>query len=293
MKAITLEFEKYQSSGNDFVLIDEDRNHGITEDVRMALSKILMDRQFSVGADSLLFVRRESAGIRYRVYEEGIELEMCGNGLPCAADYSLTARGSKGLVFITKGDVFRSVKRNNGLYTADLGRLQPVGRYLRRKVEDSLLMVGMTTLLPGRTPAAVLRGLGVSIDQGFFVNPSEAHVVFLVEDTSAIDLSRVGDYVASRTKVFPESTNVNICRRINQRAVGIRTYERGKFKETLACGTGSAASAYVAKAIFKLRGQNICVRNPGGDIFVRIGGGKILLTGAAVKVFHGTIRVNL
>ena len=37
MKAITLEFKKYQSSGNDFVLIDEDRNHGITEDVRKAL----------------------------------------------------------------------------------------------------------------------------------------------------------------------------------------------------------------------------------------------------------------
>ena len=293
MKAITLEFEKYHSSGNDFVLIDEDRNLGITEDVRKALSKILMDRHFAVGADSILFVRRESAGIRYRVYEEGIELEMCGNGLLCSADYSLTARGPKGQVLITKGDVFRSVTRDNELYTADLGRLQPVGRYLRRKVDDSLLMIGMTTLLPGRKPAAVLRGLGISIDQGFFVNPSEAHVVFLVKDISAVDLSRVGDYIAGRTKVFPESTNVNICQKINQRAVGIRTYERGKFKETLACGTGSAASANVAKAIFRLRGRTICVRNPGGDLFVRLGGEKTLLTGPASKVFHGTIRINL
>jgi diaminopimelate epimerase len=293
MKAITLEFKKYQSSGNDFVLIDEDRNHGITEDVRKALSKILMDRHFSVGADSILFVRRESAGIRYRVYEEDIELEMCGNGLLCAADYSLAARGPRGQVFITKGDVFRSVTRDNKLFTADLGRLQPVARFLKRKVDDSLLMIGMTTLLPGRKPAAVLRGLGVSIDQGFFVNPSEAHVVFLVEDISAVDLSRLGDYIAGRTKVFPESTNVNICQRISQRVVGIRTYERGKFKETLACGTGSAASAYVAKAIFKLRGGNICVRNPGGDLNIRIDGGSMFLTGSATKVFHGTILVNL
>jgi diaminopimelate epimerase len=293
MKAITLEFEKYQSSGNDFVLIDEDRNYGITEDVRKALSKMLMDRHFSVGADSILFIRRESAGIRYRVYEEGIELEMCGNGLHCAADYSLAARGPRGQVFITKGDVFRSVTWDNELYTADLGSLQPVSRFLRRKVDDSLLMIGMTTLLPGRKPAAVLRGLGVSIDQGFFVNSSEAHVVFLMDDISTVDLNGVGDYIAGGTKVFPESTNVNICQRISQRAVGIRTYERGKFKETLACGTGSAASAYVAKAIFKLRGQNICVRNPGGDLFVRLGREKMLLTGPVAKVFHGTIRVDL
>jgi len=293
VKAITLDYEKYQSSGNDFVLIDEDRNLGITEDVRKALSKILMDRHFSIGADSILFVSRESAGIRYRIYEEGIELEMCGNGLNCAADHYRDALGPKGQVFITKGEVFRSVTRDNELYTADLGHLQPVGRFLRRKVDDSLLMIRTTTVLPDREPAAVLRGFGVSIDQGFFVNSSEPHVVFLVEDISAIDLSRVGDYIASRTKAFPESTNVDICQRINQRAVGIRTYERGKFKETLACGTGSAASAYVAKAIFKLRGQNICVRNPGGNLYLRIGGGKIFLTGSATKVFHGTIRINL
>lgn len=293
MKAITLEYEKCQSSGNDFVLIDEDRNLGITEDVRKALSKILMDRHFSIGADSILFVKRETARIRYRIYEKGIELEMCGNGLNCAADHYRAAKGSKGQVFITKGEVLRSVMRDNELYTADLGRLQPVGRFLRRKVDDTLLMIGMTTLLPGRKPAAVLKKLGVSIDQGFFVNSSEAHVVFLVEDISAVDLGKVGDYIASRTKVFPESTNVNICQRINQRAVGIRTYERGKFKETLACGTGSAASAYVAKAKFKLRGQNICVRNPGGDLYIRIDGGKMFLTGSATKVFHGTIRINL
>ncbi len=293
MKAITLGYEKYHSSGNDFVLIDEDRNLGITEDVRKALSKILMDRHFSIGADSILFVRRETAGIRYRIYEEGIELEMCGNGLICAADHCRAEKGPKPQVFITKGEVLRSVTRDNELYTADLGRLQPVGRFLRRKVDDSLLMIEMTALLPAKSHAVVLKGFGISIDQSFFVNSSEAHVVFLVEDISAIDLSKIGDYIASQTKVFPESANVNICQRINQRAVGIRTYERGKFKETLACGTGSAASAYVAKAKFKLPGQNICVRNPGGDLYIRIDGGKMFLAGSATKVFHGTIRVNL
>jgi diaminopimelate epimerase len=293
MKTVTLEFEKYQSSGNDFVLIDEERNPGITEDVREALSRILMDRHFFVGADSVLFLKRESDGTRYRVYEEGLELEMCGNGLLCAADYSATARGLKGRAFITKGNVVRSVTRDHRLFTADLGHLQPVGRFLKRKVDDSLFMVGMRTLLPGKTPASTLSKLGVSVDQGFFVNPSEAHVVFLVEDISTVDLDRVGDYIAGRSKVFSESANINICQRVNQRAIGIRTYERGKFKETLACGTGSAASAYVAKAVLKLRGRTICVRNTGGDLFVRFRGRMIFLTGPAVHVFHGTIRVNL
>jgi diaminopimelate epimerase len=293
MKAVTLEFEKYQSSGNDFILIDEDRNAGINEATRAALSRALMDRHFSVGADSVLFLKREKSGIRYRILEEGIELEMCGNGLHCAAHYALRSRRANHQVFLTKGDILRSVTRNKQLYTADLGCLQPVGRYLKRPVDDSLQMIGLTELLPGRSAAAILRGLGVNIERGFFVNPSEAHTVFLVKDVTALDLKRVGDYIGGLTSVFPESTNVNLCQRISQQAVRIRTFERGKFKETLACGTGSAASAYVAKAVFGLRGRTLSVLNTGGDLLVQFCGEKILLIGSAVRVFQGSIQVDL
>jgi len=108
-----------------------------------------------------------------------------------------------------------------------------------------------------------------------------------------VDLAKVGDYVGRLTDVFPEGANVNLCQRIDGRTVRIRTYERGKFKETLACGTGSAASAYVAKSVFGLRVRTVRVRNTGGDVLIRFHGKKMFLTGPAVRVFHGTINVSL
>jgi len=293
MKTIALKFEKYQSNGNDFVLIDEDRNPDLTEATRKALSRVLMDRLRSVGADSVLFLKRERAGIRYRVYEEGIELEMCGNGLCCAAHYMRTAGGKNLRAFITKGGVHRSVAGSGELFTADLGVLRPVRSYLRRQVDASALMIGLAALVPGRSSAAVFRRMGIRIEDGFFVNPSEAHVVFLVNEASAVDLAKVGDYVGRLTDVFPEGANVNLCQRIDGRTVRIRTYERGKFKETLACGTGSAASAYVAKSVFGLRVRTVRVRNTGGEVLIRFHGKKMFLTGPAVRVFHGTINVSL
>lgn len=293
MKAVALKFEKYQSNGNDFVLIDEDRNPALTEAMRKAISQILMDRLRSVGADSVLFLKRENTGIRYRVYEEGLELEMCGNGLCCAAHYASMAGGPYVRTFITKGGVRRSVAVSGELFTADLGGLQPVGSYLRRQVDASALMIGLEALLPGRSSAETCRRMGIRMEDGYFVNPSEAHVVFLVNDTSAVDLAKVGDHVGRLTDVFPEGTNVNLCQRIDGRTVRIRTYERGKFKETLACGTGSAASAHVARSVFGLKVRTIRVQNTGGDVMIRFHGKTIWITGPANRVFHGTIHLDL
>jgi len=293
MTPIQLEFEKYQSSGNDFVLIDEDRIAGLTDAAREGLSRALLDRHCSVGADSILFLKREPSGIRYRIFEEGIELEMCGNGLCCAAHHVLASGEVGPQTFITKGGIRRTVTSGGGSYTVDLGPLRPIRAFLRGGADDDALMAGMAALAPEGPLAADLRRLGIRVEKGFFVNPSEAHVVFLVDDVSAVDLDRVGDRIGGLTEIFPESANVNVCEKIDDRTVRIRTYERGKFKETRACGTGSAASAYVAKAVLGLPSRTIRVRNTGGELLIRFRGERIFLTGPAVKVFSGTILVEL
>jgi len=293
MTPIHLEFEKYQSSGNDFVLIDEDRIAGLTDGAREDLSRALMDRHCSVGADSILFLKREPSGIRYRIFEEGLELEMCGNGLCCAAHHVLASGGGGPQTFITKGGIRRTVTNSGGSYTVDLGSLMPIRAFLRSGVDEAALMTGMAALAPDGSLAADLRRMGIRIEKGFFVNPSEAHVVFLVDDVSAVDLGTVGDRIGRLAEIFPESANVNVCEKIDDKTVRIRTYERGKFKETRACGTGSAASAYIAKAVLGLRSRTIRVRNAGGDLLIRFRGERIFLTGPAVKVFSGSMLVEL
>jgi diaminopimelate epimerase len=80
------------------------------------------------------------------------------------------------------------------------------------------------------------------------------HVVTVVDDADGGDLAGVdafhsyGRAVRRHEAFAPAGTNVNVIHRVDKRTIRMRTYERGVEAETLACGTGAAASAFVAVA---------------------------------------------
>ncbi len=75
-------FEKYVSSGNDFIVVEE-------TSLSSKRIKKLCDRHFGVGADGVLsFQKRSKNQYEMQIYNaDGSKAKMCGNGLKIGAAY--------------------------------------------------------------------------------------------------------------------------------------------------------------------------------------------------------------
>jgi diaminopimelate epimerase len=83
---------------------------------------------------------------------------------------------------------------------------------------------------------------------GHFVNTGVPHTIFVLdnpEDLEKHDVVGQGRKVRYHSNFAPAGTNVNFVALLGERAMAIRTYERGVEDETLACGTGATAVAVV------------------------------------------------
>ena len=94
----------------------------------------------------------------------------------------------------------------------------------------------------------------------------------------------------------PKGTNVNFIQPTGERAIAVRTYERGVEAETLACGTGVVASALIFAATENVKGPIGVIARGGDELqvgFERIDKQfiNVTLTGPAEYVFEGTVEV--
>ena len=69
---------------------------------------------------------------------------------------------------------------------------------------------------------------------------------------------------------FPKGANANLYTWLNETTVRILTFERGVEDYTLACGTGSGATAVTLWKEGKVPGGVLTVKNPGGDLTVTV-----------------------
>src|SRR5947199_4045403 len=82
-----MRFTRMHGLGNDYVYVDCFRQPPPRD--AAALSRVISDRHFGVGADGLILIGpSERADARMRMFNaDGSEAEMCGNGLRCVAKY--------------------------------------------------------------------------------------------------------------------------------------------------------------------------------------------------------------
>jgi len=234
-------FTKMQAEGNDFIIIDNRKNILKNRDIRDFATKICR-RRFSVGADGLILIERSlKADFKWHYYNpDGNEVEMCGNGSRCAARFAYL---------------------NN--ISLERSSIETLAGIIRAEVKGSRVKVQLTR------PQGLRTGFKIPIDgkeyEANFLNTGVPHVVYFFDDIENLDVLTLGRKTRFHELFSPSGTNANFVSIIGPHNLSVRTYERGVEDETLACGTGSVASALIAGAIDKVRSP-VSVKTRGGKI---------------------------
>jgi diaminopimelate epimerase len=249
-----MRFVKMEGLGNDFVVIE-----GPSHPTRAQIAA-WCDRRRGIGADGVLEVTPiDSASVRMRYWNaDGGPAEMCGNGLRCVARYASDRGWVDGDAFVVETAVGpRPVHITSG---------------------------GSVRVLLG-TPA-----LGSSYEIGDLaldvVDMGNPHAITWVDDPETAPVEQAGPEIETAEQ-FPEGTNVEFATVTAVDQIDIRVWERG-VGETLACGTGAAATAYLAHQQ-GLVGPTVSMRLRGGVLRVDLAAQGAWIEGPANTVFVGEL----
>jgi len=280
-------FVKYQGCGNDFLVRDELSGPRTSDADRGTMARKLLDRHFGVGADGILFIETgEDVDGSMRLFEpDGKEADMCGNGIRCVASYLMSKLGRDEVRILTKDGVKR-VTKIGGDYRVDMGVVRSTRSHLSAYItdegeaEDSMLTMEIRT--EGHALPASM------------VNSGEPHIVVRSSDVAAERVSDIGASVNRHRERFPKGVNLDFVQVTGPHSITIRTYERGVYAETMACGTGATASAAVALALKWVDEGEVSVKTRGGEMKIAIDeNGRAMMTGPALRVFSGETNVDL
>jgi diaminopimelate epimerase len=265
MTPITL--TKHHGLGNDFLCLVDPPDLPTPEQVRR-----WCDRRRGVGADGVLTAQRPAGGAAWVMTlwnADGGRAEISGNGIRCLAQAVLRHEG-------------RSPPAEVAIATdAGLRHLQATPS------EDPAtwsVRVAMGPAKAGPPPSDCLAALGVPVLDQLGVDVGNPHLVVLVDDPAAHDLSVIGPAVAAG---YPGGLNVHLVAVVARDRLTLRPWERGAGL-TEACGSGACAAAWAAHR-WGLVDRTVTVDMPGGQAVVDVGD-PVVLTGPAS--FVATVVVD-
>lgn len=251
----TIEFYKYQGTGNDFVMID---NRDLEFPKEKELIERLCDRRFGIGGDGLILLEDdENSDFRMVYYNsDGNESSMCGNGGRCIVAFAHFLDIFENTATFMAVDGLHEAEIHNGI--VKLKMIDVAG--ISKDGEDSVL------------------------------NTGSPHYVKYVEDVANFKVYDEGNKIRNSATYKNEGINVNFAEAIGENEIFVRTYERGVEDETYSCGTGATAAALVYmkdrnenRVNVKVLGGNLKVyAEQNGDSFQ-----NVWLEGPAKQVFRG------
>jgi 2-aminoadipate transaminase len=225
-KENTLKFTKYSGCGNDFIIVDN-RENTFNSNVEE-----LCSRKSSIGSDGLILLENTPKHDFKWIYynSDGKTAEMCGNGARCVAHFANTIGIKK------KNKLFYNFTNNYNIETE--GYVNQV---------NNLVKVSLPSWEVNKCPDDINLKLNKYIDSSQLifcklVKVGVLHLVICINDTTLfnkIDMNEFGKNLYDYLNSNNIQANINL---LNLNTNEIRTYEKGVFNETLACGTGCCSS---------------------------------------------------
>lgn len=271
---MNITFNKYQGTGNDFIIID-DRNVVFPVHDTDLVAR-LCDRRFGIGADGLILLQPHQTSSYFMKYynSDGKESSMCGNGGRCIAAFALKHQ------VVSGKHRFMAI---DGLHDAEPITIDNQ-TLIRLKMQD-------VNTIESRP------------NNAYTLNTGSPHFIqFIAEPVSSINLVEQAKQIRYNNEFKLQGINVNFINVINSHEIVIRTYERGVEDETFSCGTGVTAAA-IGTAFFNQfqEGEHtVNVKTPGGALSVEYTYSQepnnqcfknIYLQGPASFVFEGVIEI--
>lgn len=256
-----LPFQKYQATGNDFVIMDN-RKSGLSFSKEQI--EQICHRKFGVGADGLMLIEpHPNLNFTLQYYNSDGSQSLCGNGSRAAVHFAAQ------LGLVNGKTTFQAY---DGPHDAEL------------------LSTGIIRLRMSDVSAVKVLESG-----DYFINTGSPHCIRFVTGIHEYPVFEEGRKIRYSEPFKPGGTNVNFVELLPDNTIYVRTYERGVEDETLSCGTGVTAAALVA--VTKGYKSPVRIKTLGGDLSVEFNSGQpgtfqeIFLVGPAKMVFEGELEL--
>ena len=273
-----MKISKLHGLGNDYVYVNA-FDETVADPAAMAVA--VSRPHFGVGADGLVLIGPSAeADFAMRMFNaDGSEGEMCGNAVRCIGKYVHD----------------RGLTRKTEVRLSTLGGIKTLQLRLKDGSVDQVTVdMGEPAFspasLPVEWPGERIVNQPLTIDGQTHhitcVSMGNPHAVIFVDDPKAIDVHGIGRQIENHP-LFPRRTNVEFVRVRRRDLLEMRVWERGS-GETLACGTGAAASL-VAAVLNGLADRSAVVQLTGGELQVTwdSSDNHVYQTGPASFVFDG------
>ena len=258
---MNIPFQKYEATGNDFVIID---NREGKYSFSVPQIKKICDRKFGIGADGLMLIEKHpTLDFNLIYYNADGSPSLCGNGSRAAVMMASALHLIKD---------FTTFEAYDGQHKATLFP----NNIIRLKMND-------------------VKEVKKSSD-GVFINTGSPHFIKAVKQTKDFPVVEEGRKIRYSDAFKPSGTNANFIELLPNNSIFVRTYERGVEAETLSCGTGVTAAALAAS--FLGYHSPVSIQTLGGMLSVEFKSSQdgsftdVYLIGPADKVFEGIFELE-
>tara|TARA_B000000475_G_scaffold39726_1_gene29441 strand:- start:1065 stop:1829 length:765 start_codon:yes stop_codon:yes gene_type:complete len=223
-----IKYFKYQSSGNNFILIDV-----ISENINFDIKiNTLISNPIIKKSDGILILANSKKNnFDLSFYNPDGSRGFCGNGSLCSLHY-LKAKNE-----IKETASFLSLGKK---YFAKISS------------EISLKMKNIKSFK--------------SFNDEYFIDSGAPHHIKFVDDANSFDIKKEANLIRKRSLYRLTDCNVNLVSDLGNGSIYVRTFEKGVERETLSCGTGAVASV-IAFSLHKNYSVNNIITK-GGELKV-------------------------